>query len=75
MVLTGPIVSMQCRVRPSTRERAGTSADALGITMGRYVEWLVWRDQQDENGRPTWADEVDLSVEPVPASLVEDSAA
>lgn len=66
MVLTGPIVGMQCRVRPTTRTRAGDNADALGITLGRYVEWLVWRDQLDEDGRPTWAEAVDLSIDPAP---------
>ena len=75
MLLTGPIVSMQCRVRPTTRERAGENADALGITMGRYVEWLIWQDQRNEAGRPTWAEGVDLTTEPAPASIIEDSAA
>ena len=75
MVLTGPIVGMQCRVRPSTRARASDNADALGITLGRYVEWLIWRDQRDEDGRPTWADEVDLTTEPAPSVTIEESAA
>jgi len=50
-----PVVGMQCRVLASTRTRANAVADRLGVTMGRYVELLVERDQLDANGRPLWA--------------------
>ncbi len=30
----------------------------MGITMGRYVELLIARDQFDATGRPLWTDEI-----------------
>lgn len=72
--VAGVTVGMQCKVRPATRQRASEVADALGITMGRYVEWLVWRDALDAEGRPRWSTETDMSGEPVPSDQ-EDVAA
>ncbi len=53
-----PLIAMNCRVLESTRVLASAAADAIGITMGRYVELLVQRDQLDSAGRPVWIDEV-----------------
>ena len=49
---------MHSRVPEATRARASAAADALGITLGRYVELLVQRDKFDPAGRPLWANEV-----------------
>ncbi len=52
------LVGVHCRVPESTRTRGGAIADALGITMGQYVELLIERDELDAAGRPLWASEV-----------------
>ncbi len=46
------------RVPESTRVRANAAADALGITLGQYMELLVQLDEFDATGRPLWADQV-----------------
>jgi len=62
-----PLVGMKARVPESTRARANAAADALGITLGQYIEVLVQRDTLDAAGRPLWADEVfGPSQEPIP---------
>jgi len=38
----------------------------MGITMGRYVELVIARDQVDPTGRPLWTDEI---IPPVHLSL------
>lgn len=53
-----PLIAMNCRVPASTRIRANAAADAMGITMGRYVELVIARDQVDPTGRPLWTDEI-----------------
>lgn len=62
-----PSVIMNSRVQQETKDKADATADALGITLGRYVQMLVDRDQLDEYGRPLWAAEVfpDLA-DPIP---------
>ncbi len=55
---TIPLVGMHTRLPESTRTRAGASADALGITLGQYVELLIERDVLDPVGRPLWGSEV-----------------
>lgn len=55
---TTPLVGMKSRVPERTRLRANAAADALGITLGQYVELLVERDEFDSAGRPVWAGEV-----------------
>lgn len=52
------LVGMHSRVPENTRARASAAADALGITLGRYIELLVERDEFDSSGRPVWASEV-----------------
>jgi hypothetical protein len=51
---------MQGKVPPHTRERANAIADALGVSLGLYLEALIDRDQLDEHGRPVWAAEAGL---------------
>ena len=62
---------MQGKVPPHTRERANAIADALGVSLGRYLEQLIERDQLDQHGRPVWAAEAGLLREetdtPLPA--------
>jgi len=53
-----PLVGMKARVPESTRARANAAADALGITLGQYMELLVQLDEFDSTGRPLWADQV-----------------
>jgi len=48
---------MKGLVPASTREKAHGVAEALGITMARYLELLIERDVLDAHGRPLWADE------------------
>lgn len=47
-------VPMQGRVSPTTRDKARSVADALGVSMSAYLDSLVANDQLDENGRPVW---------------------
>jgi hypothetical protein len=49
---------MKTRVPEEIRARANAAADALGITLGRYVELLIKRDVFDDAGCPLWASEV-----------------
>ena len=60
------------------RTNANEIAHSLGITLGRYLEILIARDNDivGENGKPSWADpDVDL-VDSIPLpSAVEEHAA
>lgn len=58
------------------RARANEVARSLGITLGRYMEILITRDQDGAAGIPTWAEgETDLtSTIPMPSTR-EDIAA
>jgi hypothetical protein len=58
-----PTVPMQAQVPPHTRQRANAVADALGVSLGRYLEQLIERDPLDEHGRPVWAAEAGLLAE------------
>jgi len=49
---------MKSHVPERTKVRANAAADALGITVGQYVELLVERDEFDPAGLPLWASEV-----------------
>jgi len=70
-----PLVGVHCRVPEGTRTRASSTADALGITMGQYVELLIERDEIDGAGRPMWADEVFPSAHnPLPGMERHDAA-
>jgi hypothetical protein len=60
----GPMVPLQGRVPEATRRRANTAADALGVSLGRYLEYLVERDPLNDEGRPIWAAEVGLTPDP-----------
>ena len=65
----GPTVPLQGRVPERTRHRANAVADSLGISLGRYLEILVERDELDDQGRPLWAAEAGLlpqTDEPLP---------
>jgi len=53
-----PFVEMKSRVPETVKARVNVAADALGITLGQYIEVLVQRDTLDAAGRPLWADEV-----------------
>jgi len=66
---------VHCRVPKSTRTRGGAIADALGITMGQYVELLIERDELDAAGRPLWASEVFAPAsDPLPGMECMDAA-
>lgn len=56
----GPTVGLQARVPLHVRERANAVADALGISLGLYIEQLVTRDELDERGRSLWAADADI---------------
>ena len=72
----GPTVPMQGKVPPHTRDRANAIADALGVSLGRYLEQLIDRDSLDEHGRPTWAAEAGLLRRPdTPLPGIEASVA
>lgn len=58
--VAGPTVPLQGRVPQGTRDRANAVADCLGISLGRYLEILVERDELDEHGRPLWAAQAGL---------------
>lgn len=47
-------VPMQGRVSISTREKARSVADALGVSMSKYLDQLIANDALDEQGRPVW---------------------
>ncbi|GAB2864620.1 hypothetical protein GCM10027026_13010 [Myroides odoratimimus subsp. xuanwuensis] len=51
---SGVTVPMQGHVSPETRLKARAVADALGVSMGQYLDTLVANDQLDEDGRPVW---------------------
>jgi hypothetical protein len=53
-------VPVQAQVPPCTRDRAHAIADALGVSLSRYLEQLIERDQLDQYGRPIWAAEAGL---------------
>jgi hypothetical protein len=55
-----PTVPVQAQVPPHTRDRAHAIADALGVSLSRYLEQLIERDPLDEHGRPIWAAEAGL---------------
>ncbi len=56
--MSTPLVAMKNRVPERTKARANAAADALGITVGQYVELLIERDEIDPAGLPLWASEV-----------------
>lgn len=62
-------VPLQGSVPPATRQKARAAADAAGISVGLYLEWLVDRDEVDGNGLPTW---LPPKAEGQPALLAED---
>lgn len=43
---------MQARVPPDVRETAGAAADALGLSLSRYLEALVLADAEECFVRP-----------------------
>lgn len=47
-------VPLQGRVPVEARVKAKRAADAAGISLGRYLEMLVMRDQVDTSGCPNW---------------------
>ena len=47
-------VLMQGRVHPAVRAKANAAAQAAGITLAKYLERLVERDEVDRNGCPLW---------------------
>jgi hypothetical protein len=53
-------VPMQGKVPEHTRDRANAIADALGVSLSRYLEQLIEREQLGEHGRPVWAAEAGL---------------
>ncbi len=54
-------MGLQARVPMHVRERANAAADALGISLGLYLEQLVTRDQLDEHGRSLWAGDAGIA--------------
>ena len=62
-------VPLQGSVPPATRQKARAAADAAGISVGLYLEWLVERDEVDATGLPTW---LPPKAEDQPALLPED---
>ncbi len=66
---------MKALVSPNTRGKANAVADALGITMARYLELLVDRDELNAAGRPLWASEVfPPASDPLPGMKRTDAA-
>jgi len=66
---------MKNRVPVCTKARANATADALGITMGQYIELLIERDELDATGRPLWANEVfPPANDPIPGLERTDAA-
>jgi len=58
---------MKGLVPAGTRGKAHCVAEALGITMARYLELLIEQDVLDAHGRPLWADEaVPRRTSPLP---------
>lgn len=73
--MSTPLIGMKARVPEGTRARANAAADALGITLGRYVELLIERDEFDAAGRPLWADDVfSPASDPLPGMKRHDAA-
>ena len=71
-------VPVQAQLPPCTRDRAHAIADALGVSLSRYLEQLIERDPLDEHGRPVWAAEAGLLREKntdLPLSGMEPSVA
>lgn len=61
-------VPLQGRVPVEARVKAKRAADAAGISLGRYLEMLVMRDQVDTSGCPIWLpprqrDQPELSID------------
>jgi len=51
------------------------ASDALGITLGEYVELLIERDELDPAGRPVWGSEVfPPTHDPIPGIERHDAA-
>jgi len=66
---------MHTRLPESTRTRAGVASDALGITLGEYVELLIERDELDPAGCPVWGSEVfPPTHDPIPGIERHDAA-
>lgn len=53
-------VPMQGRVAIATREKARAVADTLGVSMSKYLDELIAKDELDEDGRPLWWREREL---------------
>jgi hypothetical protein len=58
---------LYARVTPSRRSQAHATAEALGISLGAYMDQLLAREaaELDESGRPRWWSE------PVPRDQAE----
>jgi hypothetical protein len=54
-----PTVPLQAQVPPSARIKARGIADALGVSLGIYLEQLLEREELDHLGRPKWWGEMD----------------
>ncbi len=66
---------MKGKVPVGTRGKAHIAAEALGITMTRYLELLIERDVLDAQGRPLWGDEAVLPrTAPLPGVERSDAA-
>jgi hypothetical protein len=62
-------VQLNTRVHAARRAKAQQVADALGISLGTYIDTLLDREQLDERGRPVWwRDAVPRDQEELPLS-------
>ncbi|MFL0028517.1 hypothetical protein ACJBCE_36955 [Streptomyces sp. NBUL23] len=52
------LVRLSPLVPPEIHATAFSNAQAMGVSMGKYVAELIRRDQVDENGVPLWAPEL-----------------
>lgn len=52
------LVRLSPLVPPEVHATAFKNAQAMGVSMGKYVAALIARDQVDENGVPLWASEI-----------------
>jgi hypothetical protein len=62
-------VQFKTRIHAARRAKASQVADALGISLGTYIDALLEREQLDERGRPVWwQDPVPRDQEELPLS-------
>jgi hypothetical protein len=62
-------VQLNMRVHVARRAKASQVADALGVSLGTYIDALLEREQLDERGRPVWwRDPVPRDQEELPLS-------